>query len=80
MKGTLLKQENTWIVEHWVGFNIFEYPLHTESLEELTLIPDFENLRGKEFEFEIIDEFTRPELFKGVPIFEGIKYAKLKLK
>lgn len=33
---------------------------------------------GKQVEFEIIDEFTNPEMYTGIPIFEGKKYAKIK--
>lgn len=77
MKGTLLKTENGWIVEHWVQLKVFEYPLHPDFTIYLNE-PEFDNLSGKEVEFELIDEFTEPSLYEGVPIFEGKPYAKLK--
>jgi len=78
MKGTLLKTENGWIVEYWVGLKVFEYPLHPDFTEYLNE-PEFHNLSGKDVEFEMMDEFTHPEQYEGIPLFEGIKYAKLKL-
>lgn len=78
MKGTLLKTENGWIVEYWVGLKVFEYPLHPDFTQYLKE-PEFHNLSGKDVEFEIMDEFTHPEHYEGIPLFEGIKYAKLKL-
>ena len=74
MKGTLLLENDKWIVEYWVGIKLFEYEIHPKSITDH--ISEFKV--GKEVEFELVDEFTEPSLYKTVPLFEGIIYAKLK--
>lgn len=32
---------------------------------------------GDEVEFQIVDEFTHPEFYKSVPLFEGPTYANI---
>jgi len=67
MKGTLLKENNQWIVEHWVGLQVKECPLHPEYQ---TILPLDLDLNGKEVEFDwcvIVDHYTG----------KGKEYAKL---
>jgi hypothetical protein len=67
MKGTLLKENNQWIVEHWVGLQVKEYPLHPEYQ---TILPLDLDLNGKEVEFDwcvIVDHDSG----------KGKEYAKL---
>jgi len=52
MKGTLLKENNQWIVEHWEGLKVKEYPLLTD---DATYCLDSD--KGKEVEFEIMKEY-----------------------
>lgn len=39
--------------------------------------PDSEFINGEKVNFEIVDEFTHPQLFRDVPIFDGIESAKI---
>ena len=39
--------------------------------------PDSEFVDGEMVNFEIVDEFTHPQLFRDVPIFDGIESAKI---
>lgn len=32
---------------------------------------------GDDVEFEIVDEFTHPEFYKSIPLFEGPTYANI---
>jgi hypothetical protein len=39
--------------------------------------PEFELVDGEIVDFEIVDEFTHPRLFREVPIFDGIESARI---
>jgi hypothetical protein len=85
MKGTLHKTEQGWTVRyldykkaHDIMYCGESLPLHPDDLDS-DIIRWAENgsLENKEVEFEITDEFTHPELYRGVGWGDGIKYAKL---
>lgn len=77
MIGTLLKMRNGWYVKRieegeWETY----YPIHSNSIEQThkdSLV------LNNEVVFEIIDEFTHPQLFENVAWGESKKYAYLKL-
>jgi hypothetical protein len=75
MKGILKETKEGWVV--WYVVTIDET---TFIKETLPLYPNTSYINlffGKEVEFEITDEFTHQELYKGVGWGDGIKYAKL---
>ena len=83
MKGTLHKTDNGWVLRYATP-----YEYKTPTIASIAIRPDdldseivrwAENgsLENKEVEFEITDEFTHPELYRGVGWGDGIKYAKL---
>jgi len=82
MKGKLFKrsEDKVWmvrynnplVVEHPIP--TCELPIYYENLNESDRWSLHENMV---VEFEIIDEFTHPELYVGVGLFEGVRLAKL---
>ena len=78
MIGTLLKMRNGWYVKRIEeGDGKTYYPLHSSSIEQTH--KDLLVL-GNKVIFEIIDEFTNPQLFENVAWGESKKYAYLKLQ
>jgi hypothetical protein len=85
MKGTLHKTEQGWTVRyldykkaHDIMYCGESLPLHPDDLDsEIVRWAENGSLENKEVEFEITDEFTHPELYRGVGWGDGIKYAKL---
>lgn len=80
MKGQLvfLTDENVWSV-HNEDENLY-IPLwyqHDEYVKSLSPYYIKNAVIGRDFEYEIIDEFSHPELFKVVSWGEGIICAKL---
>lgn len=76
MKGTL--------VYRYGGYFIIQI-IKTENLPlKQKLVPVYpkdnplESQINKTIEFELIDEFTHPELYTDISFMDGIKYAKLK--
>lgn len=69
MKGKLIEIKGNWIVfcgQFWGNY--------------IELFPntDTSNLfSGQDVDFEVVNEFTHPELYEDMPLFEGNKYAKL---
>jgi len=72
MKGTLLKDGDNWIVEHWVGLKVFEYPIHP-TYEKYYFLNDDDNV--KEVEFEVVKENVDTGALEAPYI--KIEYAKL---
>ena len=77
MIGTLLKMRNGWYVKRieegeWETY----YPIHYNNIEQTN--KDSLVLNNKVV-FEIVDEFTHPQLFENVAWGESKKYAYLKL-
>ena len=79
MNGTINKLNNEWVVQYP------KYPTSDKIYDTLTLPlhPDdavycLTSDLGKQVEFDIIDEFTHPELFKNVGWGDGTNCAKLK--
>ena len=70
MKGKLIELKGKWIIfcgQFWGNY--------------IELFPntDTSNLfSGQDVDFKVVDEFTHPELYEGVPLYEGTKYAILK--
>jgi hypothetical protein len=85
MKGKLIKIEERWMVgtvcyaDLWSNY----IPLHPDDVKQIGRDSQvFDNIEARiaaypNVEFEIIDEFTHPELFTNVGWGDGIKYAKL---
>ncbi len=72
MKGKLLKKETGWVVSYIDYFiEQRELPLYYKDI-----ISD-STQDSTEIEFEIVDEFSRPELFHGVGFGDGVYCAKL---
>jgi hypothetical protein len=73
MKGTLLKENNQWIVEHWEGLKVKEYPLLPKDATSC-----LDGDKGKEIEFEIVKEYIDSHTnqvqnyAKLIPLKEGI--------
>ena len=66
MKGTVLKENNRWTVEHWEGFSVKAYPLHPYQTDPVGVLKG-----GSEIEFELED-------FWETGLEETIKVAKIK--
>lgn len=66
--GFLNKIENEW----YITYSDKSLPLYPE---DALYCLDFDN--GMLFDFEIIDEFSHPEKYKDVGLYDGITYAKL---
>jgi hypothetical protein len=81
MKGTLHKLSKGWTVwynEDHIGGNVSfvdDLPLHPDDIKMVESVDTSKLTR--EVEFEIVDEFTHPELYTNVGWGDGIKYAKL---
>ena len=89
MKGKLIYDQGEWWVQHMAtspdGVEYFQadtmlHPDDVKFLEDCNLV--FDNLEARvtvnpDVEFEIVDEFTHPELYTNVGWGDGIKYAKL---
>jgi hypothetical protein len=73
MKGALLKENNQWIVEHWEGLKVKEYPLLPKDATSC-----LDGDKGKEIEFEIVKEYIDSHTnqvqnyAKLIPLKEGI--------
>lgn len=82
MKGKLFKRsgDKVWMVKY-NDPSVTEHPIPIRELpiyhKNLTISQKWSLEVGMVVEFEIIDEFTHPELYEGVPLFEGITLAKL---
>jgi len=86
MKGTLHKLSKGWTVwynEDHIGGNVSfvdDLPLHPDDvrqIEECLFDSPGVVYHSQEVEFEMVDEFTHPELYTNVGWGDGIKYAKL---
>ncbi len=80
MKGTLHKTEQGWVVEYAKHSELPLHPDDVKQIEEDAKV--FDNIEARiaacsSVEFEIIDEFTHPELFTNVGWGDSITYAKL---
>ena len=75
MKGELLKKNTGWVVRYTDVFNLQkELPLyHNDIVSDSTQ-------DNTEIDFEIVDEFSHPELFHGIDFWGGLECAKLLLK
>lgn len=74
-----MKGELKYNGEQWVVFNVIEdveYPLYYKDSEFIDSA--FQTTFKKDVDFELVDEFTHSELFRGVAWGEGTKCAKLK--
>ena len=90
MKGKLTKTNDEWIVKYPkypLSSKINDtatLPLHPYNVAEIKAGAErFDNLEARiiawpDVEFDIVDEFNNPELFRGIGWGDGIKYAKLK--
>lgn len=85
MKGFLKKENDKWIVKQYAdkGPAYREFPLHPRDVYEIESDARiFDNIEARvaaypDVEFEIVDEFTHPELYLNVGWGDGIKFAKL---
>jgi hypothetical protein len=82
MKGKLYKREGdrVWVIRYnnpnftTEPIPVCELPIYHKDLTESQKWCMYQ---GMEIEFKIIDEFTNPELYTDVGLFEGITMAKL---
>ena len=72
MKGVLVYKNKEWFVETEIG-NKF-VPLHPS---DQTWMDGYNLYEGKEIEYELFDEFTNPEYYEEVSLFDGTIYGKL---
>ena len=85
MKGKLFKrkEDKVWMIRYpKPGFTedpipYSELPIYHKNLTESQ---KWHMSEGSEVEFEIMDEFTHPDLYTDVPLFEGVTLAMLKFK
>ena len=77
MIGILIKIKEDWYVYPLqidpYGQICIRYALYPTDVEK---IEDY--MEGVRVEFEIVTEFTHPDLYNDVPLFEGTDYAKIK--
>jgi hypothetical protein len=75
--GRLHKLDNNWVIKYntRLGENIMQNKVIPLYPEDALYCLDSDD--GLSFDFEIIDEFTHPENYKNVGLFDGVKYAKL---
>ncbi len=71
--GIFIQIENEWLVET----DGFKWPIYDKDLAELA---NYAILPGDTVEFELIDEFTHPQLFTHVGWGDGITCAKINFK
>lgn len=75
---------NGTIVHRYGGYFIIKISKHGNLPMQQILIPVYpkdkpeESQLNKNIEYDLIDEFTHPELYKDISFMDGIKYAKLK--
>jgi hypothetical protein len=71
--GTIIEKEMVGWIAHTYG----NYP--EDSFYDKFTIDDaiFIQNNNIECEIEMMDEFTNPEEYEGVPLFEGVKKPKL---
>jgi hypothetical protein len=78
-KGTLKKLNEEWVVFNDIIDPFAQItnplPIHKSFYEILDkcFSPSF----SQEVDFEIMNEYTHPELYDGVPLWQGKFYAKL---
>lgn len=84
MTGKLNIVDANWVVEypkHPTSSKIYEtatLPLHPDDASICIRYSDYStDWIGKNVEFEIVDEFTHPELFRGIGWGDGAQFAKL---
>lgn len=88
-KGTLIKQNSVWCVDYVTRNSCSEVEWHTRTIplhpEDQKIFKHdelmFDNLEGRaigqEVLFELVDEFTHPDLFKDIAWGEGTLCAKI---
>lgn len=78
-KGTLKKLNDEWVVYHDIVDPYSQctnpLPIHESFYEMLETC--FTSSFSHEVKFEIMNEYTHPELYDGVPLWQGKFYAKL---
>ncbi len=74
--GLLKMRGNEWLVCYWNGACNLNFPVFPDDSKKLnsnkSLLRD-----GDTVDFEMIDEFTHPELYTDIGWGDGIQYAKL---
>jgi len=75
--GNLHKLGDIWVIKYHVrlGENVMQSKTLPLYPEDVLYCLDSDD--GLSFDFEIIDEFTHPEKYKDVGLYDGITYAKL---
>jgi hypothetical protein len=71
MKGKLQCQDRKW----YISFDEKELKVH--PVDSAVLDTFAAHLCETEIEFEIVDEFSHPEFYEGVSLYQGEVYAKL---
>lgn len=75
--GKLHKIDNDWVIKY--NIKLGEHVMQNKTIplypEDALYCLDSDD--GLSFDFEIIDEFTHPEKYENVSLFNGITYAKL---
>ena len=77
MQGVLSKNESGWVVTH------IYHEQNTLPVIPLPVLPEQQStahhfhINGNCI-FDVVDEFTNPELYKDIPWGDGMEYAKLK--
>jgi len=67
MKGNIIISEGERMVEYRNAYSkIRTIPVFSS---------EFELTEGADVEFTIVDEFTHPQLFRNVPLYEGLPSA-----
>jgi len=78
-KGTLKKTERGWEVYHQAKRPYSQItnplPIHHSFVAKLETC--FTTSISHEVDFEIVDEYSHPELYDGVPLWQGEFYAKV---
>jgi hypothetical protein len=75
-RGVLKMIGNEWQVGFFNGTRYTYYPIYPEDTKELNRKTSLHR-DGDEVYFELIDEFTHPELYMDVGWGDGTIYAKL---
>lgn len=77
MEGLLSHNGKEWVVKY-CHISEKELPLYHKDAEDIEKV--FTAKFTKNVEFEIIDEFSHPELFEDIGWGDGVYCAKLKNK
>lgn len=73
MKGKLYKSKNNWYIED--EHNKQKFEIHYTEIPNIELSQT--SLDNTRVDYKYIDEFTHPEYYHDIPLYEGKVYASI---